>query len=124
VVAYLFATMSVQMLNHFVVNKQHYGAVSFLRAEPVFPLGITAMLAQGIILVWLFPRVRGNGSSFVEGIRFSLLMGIFLGSYMVFAEPAKYVVPSTASWMAVESIAGFIQFGVFGILLGWIHFRF
>jgi hypothetical protein len=63
VVAFAFATMTVQMLNHFVVNKQHYAAISHLRAEPIIPLGLLAMFVEGIILVWLFPRVRGIGSA-------------------------------------------------------------
>jgi hypothetical protein len=39
VAAYVFATMSVQMLNHFVINKEHYAGISFLRAEPIFHFG-------------------------------------------------------------------------------------
>jgi hypothetical protein len=121
VAAYVFATLSVQMLNHFVINKQHYAAVSFLRAEPIFPLGILTTFVQGTILVWLFPRVRGNGSAYVEGIKFALVIGAFLGSYMILGEPAKYVVPSVASWMAVEAVASFLQFLLFGILLGLMY---
>jgi hypothetical protein len=48
-------------------------------------------------------------------------MGTFLGSYIVLAEPAKYVVPSIASWMAVEAAASFLQFLLFGVLLGLIY---
>jgi hypothetical protein len=121
VAAYVFATMSVQMLNHFVINREHYARVAFLRANPIFPLGILSMLVQGTILIYLFPRVRGNGPPYAQGVKYALVMGLFLGSYMIFAEPAKYVVPSVFSWMAVEAAASFLQFLLFGVLLGVIY---
>jgi len=39
------------------------------------------------------------------------------------AEPAKYPVPSVASWMTVELLAGLVQFSAFGVLLGFVYRR-
>lgn len=48
-------------------------------------------------------------------------MGAFLVSYIALDEVAKYMVPSTASWIAVELGAGLIQYTVFGLLLGLVY---
>ena len=119
--AYLLATMIVQPLNHFAINKAHYAAVSFVRPDPIFPLGMSSMLVQGAVMAWLFPRVRGAGGGLAEALKFALIMGAFLGSYMVLAEPAKYQVPSVASWMGVEALATLLQYALFGLLLGLIY---
>ena len=44
---YLVATFVVQATSHFAINRAHYASVTFLRAEPIFVLGILSMLLQG-----------------------------------------------------------------------------
>ena len=55
------------------------------------------------------------------GSWFAWLVGSILVSYEALAEAAKYGVPSVASWIAVEVAAGFVQFTLYGVLLGWVH---
>jgi len=50
VLAYGVSTFVTQALSHFVVNKSHYAGVAYLRPDPIFPLGVAAMLIQGSIL--------------------------------------------------------------------------
>lgn len=121
--AYVFATMTVQMLNHFVINRAHYEAVPFLRTNPVFALGILSMLVQGTVLVFLFKRIRRTGSWYSDAIKYALMMGLFFSSYSILAEPAKYSVPSALSWATVEAVGSFAQFLLFGLLLAVIFKR-
>ena len=37
------------------------------------------------------------------------------------AEAGKYSVPAVGSWIVVELGAGFVQFTLYGALLGWVH---
>lgn len=122
--AYMVATFAVQATSHFAVNRGHYAAVSFMRPEPIFALGIFSMVLQGGILSYLYALCARQSSDWKSGLRFGLLAGVFFVSYPALAEPAKYQVPSVGHWMAVESIVGLIQFAVFGVLVGWIHSRF
>jgi len=122
--AYMVGTFAVQATSHFAVNREHYAAVSFLRPEPIFALGVSSMVLQGAILSYLFAQYVRESPNWRKGLSFGLLAGVFFVSYPALAEPAKYQVPTVGHWMAVESVAGLIQFGVFGILLGWIHSRF
>lgn len=121
--AYVAATFAVQATSHFAINAEHYRAIAFLRAQPIFPLGFASMLVQGAVFALLFPVFHRGGSSIKNGLIFSWLLGSFLASYIVLAEPAKYAVPSLASWIRVEALAAAAQFTLFGVLLGLMHRR-
>ncbi len=123
VLAYVVSTFGVQGTSHFAINKDHYAAISIMRPEPLVPLGITAMLIQGLIFAWLFPVFRRAESPVKSGVVFSLTIGAFLASYIVLGEAGKYAVPSVSSWFVVELSSALVQFAVFGALLGLIHRR-
>ena len=123
--AFVVASFLVQALSHFVVNSSHYAAIPFMRAEPILPLGVFTMILQGAVLSYLFPLLRrgDNRSTSTVGsaLRFSWIMGLFLGSYIALVEPSKYVAPSVATWIGVEASATLLQFTLFGLLLAWVH---
>jgi len=119
--AYVVCTFAVQAISHFVIFKDHYAAVTFLRPDPVFALGVLSMLTQGLILSYLYLRHGSAAKPLLRGWRFGVLAGAFFASYSILAEPAKYAVPNMASWMMVEAIAGFFQFSLFGLALGWLY---
>lgn len=121
VAAFAVATFTTQATSHFLVNAEHYATVSYLRRAPIFPLGIAAMLIEGIILMYLYSRLTGAGRSIGHALRFAWLAGGFLVSYTALAEAAKYTVPEVSSWIAVETGAGFVQFTLYGLMLGWVH---
>ena len=124
VLAYIFATFATQAASHFGVNAEHYAAVTYMRHEPNFPLGMLAMLIQGIGFSYLYSRTVSAGRSVFDGLRFGWLVGALLVSYIAFAEAAKYNVPDITSWLVTEIGAGFVQFTIFGVLLGLIYKRF
>jgi hypothetical protein len=121
VLVYVVATFATQAVSHFGVNAAHYAAVTYLRAQPLFALGILSMLIQGSIIAYLYAQVPGAGRSIGHAILFAWLVGGILVSYEAFAEAGKYSVPSVGSWIAVEVVAGFVQFTLFGVLLSWVH---
>ena len=123
VAAYLVATFATQALSHFVLNVEHYAAVTFMRAGPIFALGVASMVIQGTILSYLYSRMAAPRRSIGHAVGFSWLAGGVLVSYIALAEPAKYVVPDVASWMGVELLAGLVQFTAFGVLLGLVYRR-
>ena len=122
--AYMVGTFAIQATSHFAINREHYASVSFMRPEPIFALGILSMVLQGGVLSYLYASFAGKSPGWKSGLRFGVLAGVFFVSYQALAEPAKYQVPSVGHWMATESVAGLIQFGVFGLFAGWIHSRF
>lgn len=121
VLAYVVATFATQTVSHFGVNAVHYAAVTYLRAQPIFALGVLAMLIQGSIIAYAYAQVPEAERSVGHAVLFAWLVGGILVSYEALAEAAKYSVPSVASWIAVEVAAGFVQFTLYGALLGWVH---
>jgi len=121
VAAYVVTTFAVQGVSHFIVNAEHYAAVSHLRAEPIFPLGILAMFCQGVVLSYLYSRSDWAQRSILGSVAFAWLAGAFLVSYLALAEAAKYTVPSAISWVATEVTSGFVQFTLYGAALGALY---
>ena len=121
VLAFVVATFGTQAPSHFLVFADHYAAVTYIRKETLFQFGVLAMLIQGVVLSVLYARFAGGKSMTKSALGFSWLMGAFLVSYTACAEAAKYMVPSVASWIAVELAVGSVQFTVFGLLLGLIY---
>ena len=121
VASFILVTFTVQATSHFVINAEHYAAIPFTRPEPIMPLGVLAMIVQGSVAGVLFPRTPWANGSIQSGVVFAWILGAFLGSYIVLAEPAKYLAPSLGEWMAVEATASFTQFTSFGVLLALVH---
>jgi hypothetical protein len=116
--AYIVVTFVTQGVSHFAINHAHYTAVTFMRAEPVFALGIVSMIVQGVILTYLYPFYSGGASDWRRGLSYGILLGLFFVSYPALAEPAKFQVPSIPSWIGVETVTGLVQFGLFGLVVG------
>lgn len=121
VLAFMFVSFGVQGLSHFVINVEHFAAIEFMRADPVLPMGFAAMIIEALIIGFVMSRLWPAGASIQQGLIVSASFGLFLASYIVLAEPAKYAVPSIPAWMLVEILASTAQFGVFGVLLGLIY---
>lgn len=123
ILAFVLVTFSVQGLSHFVINADHYASIGFLRADTIMPLGFATMIIQALVLSLAMSKLWPDGASIKHGLVMSACFGLFLASYIVLAEPAKYAVPSIPAWMMIEAVASAIQFGVFGVLLGLIYRR-
>ncbi len=124
VIAFMIVSFAVQGLNHFVINIEYYANIDFARPEPVMALGFLTMIIQGSILTLALAHIAPINARVKDGLKVSLSFGLFLGFYIVFAEPAKYTAPSIPGWIFTEGLASTIQFVVFGFVLGFIHERF
>ncbi|AZV77545.1 hypothetical protein EBB79_06330 [Parasedimentitalea marina] len=124
VMAFMLVTFAVQGFSHFLLNADHFAAMGFLRETPIMPMGFTVMIIQGFILSLALSRWGPSQPSLRDAMIISLAFGLFLASYIVLTEPAKYTVPSILAWIRVEATASASQFVLFGILLGLIHRKF
>jgi uncharacterized membrane protein len=124
ILAFMAITFAAQGLSHFQVNKAHFEAIAHLRENPIMPMGLAAMIVQGLIMSLALGTWRGGDATLSNGVMLSLAFGLFLVSYVALAEPAKYTVPDIAAWIRIEVIVGAVQFVAFGVALGLIHARF
>jgi len=121
ILAFMVVSFGVQGLSHFMINVDHYAGISFARADSILPMGLAAMIIQALVFGFVMSQLWPDGSTVWQGVLVSACFGIFLASYIVLAEPAKYAAPSIPAWMMIEATASSIQFGTFGVLLGLIH---
>lgn len=120
VVGYVVATALVQGLSHFKINAAHYSAAGFFRKTPIAPLGVLAMLVQGLILSLIYAGYASD-DTIGEALLFAWAFGAFLASYMAFGLAGELKVPSVASWIAVELLAAVVQFTLIGLALWVAH---
>lgn len=122
-ICYVLVTFVMGYVWHLVAFKKIYDELAIFSRidDPIIPLGFAAMLIQGAILAYLFPRVRHGGAPLLEGIRFGLLTGVFIASSAVLAEAAKQRVTSLPTWLVLESLYYLIQFSLSGILIAYVY---
>ncbi len=121
ILGYVVATFATQATSHFLINARHYAEVAFMRKEPLFALGILSMLIEGAVLSYLYSLLPKSENWLSDGVKFGWLAGAFAIGYAALAEAGKYQVPSVGSWIAVESIAAFVQFTIFGLIVAFLH---
>lgn len=121
IIGFILVTFSVQGLSHFVINKEHFASIPFIRGSPIMALGFAVMIIEGAILSLAYSRLSPQTGSIKTAYEIVLAFGLFLGSYIALTEPAKYTAPSVGSWILIESAASFMQFAIFGIVLWLSH---
>lgn len=123
---YVLITFAMGFVWHLALFKQLYANLAIYSRldDPIVPLGLSAMLVQGAVLAYLYPLLARSGSFIVEGLRFGLIMGLFIASSAVLAEAAKQRVKSLPTWLVVESIYYAIQFSLCGIAIAFVYSKF
>lgn len=121
VLAFMVVSFAAQALSHFVINQEHFSSIAHHRQEPIIPLGLAAMVIQGLLISIALRAWRSSDVALLDGLIVSLIFGVFLSAYISLVEPAKYTVPNIAAWMRVETMVSAIQFVLFGLVLGLIH---
>lgn len=119
--AYIVPTMFLGYVWHLIIFKELYDNLGiYNRAEPIIPLGFFSMIIQGCIISYLYPFYEKE-SSIASGIKFSLLMGLFLFSVSTLANGAKIQVTSMQTWLLIQLAFHLLQFLVAGVLIGLVN---
>lgn len=124
-----FATLSFFVLSmalafpwHMIWFHDIYAEIgAFQREEPIMALGIAAMTIQGVVIAYLYPFYYKGGHPIIQGIKFSLLMGLMVYSVMVFATAAKFNIEPVSIFLIYGTAFSFLQFTVTGAALGMIY---
>ena len=119
---YAVVTMIHGFTWHFNFFPEIYAGLGIYNREPpIIPLGFASMVIQGLILAYLYPRYYRGGTPIKEGIKFGLIMGLFLFSVSTLANAAKMQVSSMTTWLAIQSAFHLIQFVVVGAGIGLVY---
>ena len=112
---------------HLVLFKEKYHAMGvFTRAEPIMPLGMTAVILQAFVFSYFYPmylNYKEQTATVANGIKFSLLMGINVWTVMVFATGAKVLIEPILDFVLLGTAFQIIQYIFVGASLGLVHKR-
>lgn len=93
---------------------------AFTRTEPIIPLGIAAILIQGLVIGYLFPYYyKEQGNPILQGIKFNLIIGLMTYTAMGFATAAKFDINPIAPFLTYHTVFQAIQFTLTGATLGF-----
>lgn len=107
---------------HLIIFKELYDSLGiYNRTEPIIPLGFASMIVQGLIIAYLFPFYAKDKYTVAAGLKFSLLMGLFLFSVSTMANAAKIHVADMQSWFLIQLAFTIVQFGIVGLTMGLIN---
>lgn len=122
---YLIATFIGGFVWHLLLFKQTYIELKiFTRIEdPVIPLGLSAMVIQGALLAYAYPLVSRRSRPVGDGLRFGVLVGVFLATSAVLAEAGKNYVASLSTWLVLETTYYLLQFLLSGLVIGLVYGR-
>ena len=119
--AYTLVTFPLAVIWHVAIFKKQYQSFGYFEGEPSFLIGLLTIIIQGIVLSFLYPFVKFNGSAYVQGLKYSLLIGLFFWTSHVLAFVAKQVISNPMLFIIMESFYLLLQFGIFGVLIGLIY---
>lgn len=120
--AYVLVSFALGFGWHLLLFREAYQELGvYTREPPLFALGLTSMVLQGMVLAYLYPLFNRGPRPWLTGIRFGLVMGLFLWSVAVLAHAAKSTVSSLPMFFTLSSAFHLIQFVAAGALIGWIH---
>ena len=119
---YIVVTFAIAASWHLALFKGLYDQLGiFTRKEPLIHLGLISMILQALVLAYVYPIFRKDRTPIIEGLKFGILMGIFMGSNAVFAEAGHQEVTSLSTWLLLESVYYVVQFAIVGMVIGLIY---
>jgi hypothetical protein len=121
---YLIVTFALGASWHFAFFPQAYHDFGiYNRADPIIPLGVLSMLMQGIVMAVIYPRWHRGEAPLAAGLKFGLLMGMFLFSVSTIANAAKINVNGLGTFVLTQAAFHALQFGAAGAVFGLIFGR-
>ena len=118
---YAVCTFSLAVGWHVFLFQERYESFGYFEGEPDFLLGLLTIVLQGVLLSALFPMLKAEGTTFRRGIRFALITGAFFWTSHVLAFVARQEVPGVAAFVGMETAYLLLQFGLFGLIIGFVH---
>jgi hypothetical protein len=121
---YLIVTFALGASWHFAFFPELYhGFGIYNRTEPIIPLGMLSMVLQGAVMAVIYPRWYRGEAPLTAGLKFGLLMGLFLFSVSTIANAAKINVTGLGAFLLLQAAFHALQFGAAGAVFGLVFGR-
>ena len=121
VLAYLLPTFPLGYFWHLKTFRAQYDSLGLYRDSVVIPMGLAAMILQGLIFAWAYPRLFDRADWLASGLGFAAIFGILGWSFMVLPVAAKYRMASVRRFIALETGFTVLQYLVCGLLIALVY---
>ncbi len=119
---YLLIVFPFAIVWHLLVFKSVYDRIGYFNGgDPIFALGFAAILTQGFVLAFLYPRVTRHEQPWAGAFKFGLASGFFLWSSQVLAVTAKHQVSGSGEYVFIESFYFMAQFALIGVAFRYLY---
>lgn len=125
VAAYLAPTFLIAYFWHLVVFADKYDALGIYRADVIIPFGLVAMVLQGCVFSWAYPKLTmgWRGNVVVRGLGYGALLGVLSWTFTTLAVAAKHPMNDIPAYMVLETLFTVLQFTLAGPLIVLAHRR-
>ncbi len=121
-IIYIAVNFAIATIWHLVLFKEILDAATpFAREQPIFPLGIAAMVVQGSLLIGIYPKFHQAGTRVFRGLVFGLGAGIFLAAGSIWVDVAKFAFEASATYLSLETLYTLISFALLGLVVAMRH---
>ena len=118
--AYIIVTFPLAVLWHMKIFREKYMSWQYFGDDVKPILGLSSMLVQGVVLSYGYSVLNVDHSVLLNGICYSLIMGLFLWSVHVLAAMGKSSKVRHFQFLAMETIYLTIQFVIYGVVISYI----
>ncbi len=119
---YVLSNLGIAVLWHLVLFKDLLAAATpFARPEPLIPLGMAAMLVQGLLLIWIYPRFHRPLARVRSGLGFGAMAGLFLATGAIWVEVGKFQFADSLIYLGLETVYEIGSFAVLGLIVALRH---
>ncbi|MBX2805391.1 MAG: hypothetical protein KTR19_05430 [Hyphomicrobiales bacterium] len=119
--AYVVIVFPLALGWHAGLFKEKYESFGYFAGEPNIPVGLAAIIIQGLALAIIYPLFYTGSAGYVKAFQFAGLMGLFFWTSHVLALVAKQNVPNASGFIAMETGYLAIQFSMFALVLGFLY---
>jgi hypothetical protein len=123
VLVYVLPTFPLGYLWHLTVFSGYYTSLNVYRDDMIIPLGVAAMLIQGVAWSVVYERLFAGEPIAKGALKFGLLAGTVAWSYMVLAASAKHHMSSVPGYLFIETAFVCVHYAVVSPLIAAVYAR-
>ena len=121
--AYLLPTFPLGYFWHLRTFASLYERLEMYRQEVIIPFGLAAMVIQGLLFSWLYPKLFSTARQdyLASTLGFAAVFGILAFSFAVLPVAAKYRMTSVRDFIVLETAFTILQFAIVAPLIALAH---
>jgi hypothetical protein len=123
ILAYVLPSFPLGYTWHLTTFAEYYESLDVYRDELIVPLGVTAMLIQGIAWSLIYERMFAGETIWRGAWKFAWLAAPIAWSFMVLAVGAKHKMASVAGFLLIETAFVAVQYAVVSPLIAAVYAR-